>query len=283
MSITIVPYTAHDATAVKNLISSDVRVHSHISWHSIETWLSLAREPSILVYDAQKRLRGAILYTPPVAGYVWMRVVVLHNSITNADARSLFQFAEHHARQQGIHVIAVLDTEPWLEHILRLAGYRIAENIVHFQRQKNKRVRPLHSTTAYMIRDATPTDFEGILLVDHAAFDMLWQLHDYDLNTLMKNTLSLTVAVDNEQIMGYQLSTSHYQGVHLTRLAVLPSIQRQGIASSLVGQLITRFPNRTISVNTQQSNQGSRRFYERFGFELVNYRTPVWQKEISST
>ena len=100
-----------------------------------------------------------------------------------------------------------------------------------------------------------------------------------DLRQAYRIASSCTVAVKDERILGFQVSTFFFDGAHLARLAVHPSTQGQGIGGALLGDLLERYTRRGIqmmTVNTQESNHQSRRLYERFGFEPNGYDLPYW-------
>lgn len=279
MTISIVPYTTQHQANVRDLITQDVRIHYHLDWHSLDTWLQIAREPSILAYDAQQRLAGVILFTPPTQGYVWVRLVALHKDGTiGTFATMLLQQAVSQAQRWGIRRMMMLETVPWLKGAMQAVGFQLTDQIVHYWRRA--RPVPHFPERSIQLRQADLQDADTVLRVDHAAFAAPWRLQSFDMQAIFPKILLLTVAHKDAEVVGYQLSTQHHNKVHLTRLAVVPASQRLGVASALVEDLLRRFPERDITVNTQQSNSGSRRFYESFGFRRLSFRTPVWQRKI---
>jgi [ribosomal protein S18]-alanine N-acetyltransferase len=281
MTVTVVPYTPHYETIVRDLVTQNARVHYHLDWHSLDTWLHIAREPSILVYNANHQLTGVILFAPPTDGYVWVRMVALRRDTSPEFTVTLLHQSILQAKQWGLEHIMMLETIPWLKSAMQQVGFHLIDHIVHFWRN----ARPLearHSKQQHVqVRLATEADVAAVLHADHDAFAPPWQLREYDIHAMLPKALLLTVAVSNETVVGYQLSTQYYDKVHLTRLAVVPSMQRRGVASALIRHLIEQHPAREITVNTQQSNFGSRRFYEGFGFRRLNYRTPIWHRKIA--
>jgi len=91
------------------------------------------------------------------------------------------------------------------------------------------------------------------------------------------------MAMDGNEVVGFQLSTLHHHNGHLARLAVLPSKQGQGIGKVLVSDLVRYFIRRHIdyvSVNTQLSNPASQQLYNNLGFIRNGYDMPVWKIKI---
>jgi ribosomal protein S18 acetylase RimI-like enzyme len=84
-------------------------------------------------------------------------------------------------------------------------------------------------------------------------------------------------------MVGYQLSTTFRSTGHLARLAVLPSMQGQGVGSALLDDMIRRFGRHdilTVTVNTQSGNYRSQRLYHHYGFRRNGYDLPVWQADL---
>ena len=119
--------------------------------------------------------------------------------------------------------------------------------------------------------------------IDRNAFNPLWQNSLAELTKAYHQTGISTVAIKNESIVGYQISTSMTIFGHLARLAVLPTFQRQGIAFMLVHDLLRQFKNRgfwRVTVNTQSNNTPSLKLYEIFNFTKTTEEIPVFEKII---
>ena len=87
------------------------------------------------------------------------------------------------------------------------------------------------------------------------------------------------MAVQNDAIIGYQISTVYRDGAHLARLAVDPAVQGQGVGKALLADTLRRFFRRgvySMTVNTQASNGRSQRLYHQFNFERNGNDLPVW-------
>ena len=125
------------------------------------------------------------------------------------------------------------------------------------------------SSNKVYIRSAEREDVRAITQVDHTAFIPPWQLSYTDLWQAHRVAATATIALYNNQVIGYQMSTRHRTHAHLARLAVLPNSQGQRVGARLLHDLITRIMRRgirSITVNTQDSNIRSQRLYRRYGF-----------------
>jgi ribosomal-protein-alanine N-acetyltransferase len=70
---------------------------------------------------------------------------------------------------------------------------------------------------------------------------------------------------------------------HLTRLAVHPDYQGQGLGAQLLYRAITDALGRgcsLITLNTQENNYRSQALYQRFGFVYTRQRIPVLWKTL---
>ena len=87
-----------------------------------------------------------------------------------------------------------------------------------------------------------------------------------------------TVAVVNNKIIGFQISTKFRNRSHIARLAVLPDHQNSGYGTALIKNVLDHFRKpwiREITVNTQQDNIHSLRLYKKLGFHLTGESFPI--------
>jgi len=127
------------------------------------------------------------------------------------------------------------------------------------------------------------TDLPVVEEIDRLAFPPLWQNSLSGLTKAFNQTGISTVAIKDGEIVGYQISTAMTIYGHLARLAVHPECQREGIAYTLVYDLLKRFDQRgfwRVTVNTQSDNRASLRLYEKFGFERTSEEIPVYSLRI---
>jgi ribosomal protein S18 acetylase RimI-like enzyme len=111
------------------------------------------------------------------------------------------------------------------------------------------------------------------------AFKPLWQNSLDALILAFQKASIATVAVLNEKIVGYQISTSTPINTHLARLAVDPACQRQNIGYELVRDMLAtsvKINSWQVSVNTQNDNEASLALYETLGFSKTGETFPVY-------
>jgi ribosomal protein S18 acetylase RimI-like enzyme len=156
-------------------------------------------------------------------------------------------------------------------------GFVYREDVVTLRRANRQLPEP--PANRVLIRSFKPDDMEIITLLDHAAFAPPWQLSQEELAQAARLAAVCTVALLDGEIVGYQLSTLYYEGGHLARLGVQPSVQGNGVGGALLNDLMHRFARRGmygITVNTQSTNHRSQRLYTRFDFHPTGYNLPVW-------
>ncbi len=184
---------------------------------------------------------------------------------------------------KGIPLLQPLFCSEWLDQLLGTNGFTSHQAIVMLERDgvpPDRKTLPTESSLRAML----PYDLPAVAELDAAAFAMLWQNSLPALERAYPQAIWATVAEQEGQLVGYQLSTRNQMGIHLARLAVLPSFQRRGVGYALVADLIQKAGQHGISrmsVNTQSDNATSQALYQSLGFHQTNDRFPVYQLEIS--
>ena len=92
------------------------------------------------------------------------------------------------------------------------------------------------------------------------------------------------VAEQNAQPVGYAFAHMNGPQAHITRIAVRPSHQRQGIGALMLADLIehTRAQGAEfITLNTQAHNENSLKLYRHFGFEPKGRAVTAWIRPIA--
>ena len=122
------------------------------------------------------------------------------------------------------------------------------------------------------LRRGRRADRPGALAVDALAFEPFWRLDDPGLDEAMTATPSSRFRVAGTgRIVGYAVAGRAAHRGFLQRLAVDPDRQGHGIGSALAVDALRWMKRRGVDravVNTQESNEGAVRLYERLGFRL---------------
>jgi len=188
---------------------------------------------------------------------------------------------EQLARNRGISTLACIGYDAWLTTGLEERGFEIGEWVVNFERYGDW-PRSVVGIPA-QVRTAHINDLPAIMALDSLAFGQLWRKSAGNFSEALARAISFVVAEINGQIIGYEWCEIHHHHAHLSRLAVHPAYQGQGIGAQLLYQAIIDSLARGVklmTLNTQENNHRSHALYKRFGFVQTDQRVPVLCKAL---
>jgi len=183
-------------------------------------------------------------------------------------------------RGQGAEAVAYIGDEPWLIRPLQERAFTIINHILPYAK-KDGRI-PSRGNQIVRVRPAQEADLIAMAALDEMAFDPLWRNTPATLSEIRTRYPYFVVAELDGQIVGYQFNDVDGEHGHLTRIAVHPHFQGQGIGVRLMAEAMDFFRAagvRMVTLNTQQDNFAARRLYHWFGFNrlegeaLVLWRT----------
>lgn len=276
-TLTITPYQRRHLQAIRDLLFHSIHVHSHLDWLDSDQWLETGDTITQLAWQ-RGRLIGMVAVSAPLNGSTWIRLAAVSDySDPESTLGVLWDSLVPQLKELGVHTIGLLIVNDWIVRFASALGFQYAEEIITLARHGKYIPPPLPNRPR--IRVAEVHDIPRLAAVDQAAFGPPWQMSQYDLRQAYRTASSCTVAIRDDHILGFQISTFFFDGAHLARLAVHPTAQNQGVGGALLGDLLERYARRGIhmmTVNTQESNVQSRRLYQRFGFEPNGYNLPYW-------
>lgn len=281
-SFQITPYQRRNRHDVRDLLFRSLHSHTHLDWHETDQWLDNGRSPVVLAWQG-RQLVGVMGASEPMAGECWIRVVGAVDGVDPLPIISaLWSILRLDLKALHVERAAVLFMREWMQPVFQALGFAEYEWIVTLRREAAEPPPDMRPANL-IIRPTDPTDFDSVLDVDHAAFAALWRMTANDIRQAMRMAASCTLALIDGLPVGYQLSTMYFDGSHLARLAVIPTLQANGIGAALVGDVLRRFARRgigTMSVNTQLSNERSQRLYRRLRFQPTGYDLAVWTRDL---
>jgi ribosomal protein S18 acetylase RimI-like enzyme len=273
-----------DRNAIQALSRYEPYVHAHLDWRPVEDWLGT--QPFV-VAERGNRMLGALACPADLPEVAWVRLIAVAE---DAEPRKIWEVLWPPAKagliEQRVGSVAALSLEAWTEPLYQSAGFTRTHDVVVLSLNL-RAARPAlngQPSLGITMREATSQDTAAIEQADTAAFIAPWQLSGAMVRLAIAQAEYVSVAEAEGQIVGYQLSTPAQGGLHLARLAVLPSWQGRGLGVALVRDLITycqRRGKREISVNTQHTNAASLAVYQKLGFVLTGSRLPVYQLALS--
>jgi [ribosomal protein S18]-alanine N-acetyltransferase len=120
-----------------------------------------------------------------------------------------------------------------------------------------------------------PEDLEAVLAIERASFTMPWSRGAF-LYEMEKNRVARCwVMRDDSAIVGYVCLWEIADELHITNIAVDPSLRRRGIGRALLQGVIddARVRGlRVVALEVRPSNTEARTLYESFGFRIVGRR-----------
>jgi len=285
-TLVITPFTKRNRHLVRDLLSRSFYSHVHLDWHDSDHWME-SENALIRLAWLHGNLVGMIGLSEPLHRTAWVRLAAVVDHVDPAPVLSaLWGELRQEARDAGVIQVTMLMVRDWPIDIMAGLQFTFLEQIVTLRRSDTF-VPETPLPEGFLIRTARQDDVAAMTAVDHAAFTPPWQLAGSDIRQAERVSANATVAVQNvdgrQQIVGYQISTLYFDGSHLARLAVIPSVQGLGIGRALVGEVLRYFARRGVyamTVNTQAGNESSQRLYRRLSFRHNGYDLPVWSIQL---
>lgn len=276
------PATSGDRYAIQALTRYEQRVHMHLDWQPVEDWLGV--QPFI-VAERRGRVVGALACPPDLPDVAWVRLIALADGVEAARTwEALWTLARQDLARQPALSVAGLSLDAWTAPLYEAAGFTRTHDVVVLHRSLatpvSAPIAPNGRRPSVTVRTAEAGDHAAILQTDTAAFVSPWRLSPAMLRAALAQADHLSLAEQEGQVVGYQLTTASRGTAHLARLAVIPEAQGQGIGTALVAETLEHYRRRggrEITVNTQHNNAASLAVYRRLGFELTGARLPVYQ------
>ena len=161
----------------------------------------------------------------------------------------------------------------WLGDSLAQRGFRLTSLLRSYD--KTDFAIPSEGNTRIRVRPFTPADLPGVLTVEQACFELLWQRDAADLLDVAETYPYFVVAEDERGILGYQFNAVDAVTGYLVRIAVHPRAWGTGVGTRLMAEAVRYFEQRRvwkIVLNTEEENYRAHALYEWFGFQLIEAR-----------
>ncbi len=284
--ITHSPITIHSATLddrrrLANLIHFEIFVHRHLDWRPPLEWLGY--DP-YLIAEQNANVVATLACPPDPPNVSWIRLFAVSSSISTQTAWDALwgEAVQRLTDDQSLHWVAAIPLQHWFQNLLEGSNFVEIHRVVMLIWNRAS-LPPEHHLPDISIRPMNLDDLAIVAQVDQASFIPIWQNSQSSLEMAFRQAALATVAEENGQTVGYQISTSTPLGGHLARLAVLPARQGRGIGYALVRDVLWQFERRgaqNITVNTQQNNPASLSLYQKSGFRPTGEEYPVYQFSI---
>ncbi|MFO7584204.1 MAG: GNAT family N-acetyltransferase [Anaerolineales bacterium] len=270
------PAEPNDQKDIAHLVYFEPNVHRHLDWRSPLDWLGA---PEYWVLEQGNTISAVLACPPDPPGIAWVRLFAhIHDIPGNEAWEKLWQFAREQVIDKNGNIAVAITLQEWFGETLQRSGFSLTQKIVVLDYDPAQPPYP-RKTVSIPLRPMNEKDLPAVAALDSASFLPIWQNSQASLQMAFSQAGLATVMEEDGQLVGYQISTSSPFGVHLARLAVLPSHQGRGLGLALVQDLIRHASQHTlgrITVNTQDDNTSSLSLYKKLGFQLTGEQYPVY-------
>jgi len=273
------PATSNDLDELRRLVEESRHAHVQLDWWTWDDWVG---NPGFLVADESGRIVGMGLSVRDASPVAWLRAVVAEDGLgVGALLDALLPQMTATVRAQGVKALACLAWPEWLSDKLPERGFEPLAQVITLR--KDDMTTPTVRLPPVLIREASLADLDSVVAIDHAAFETAWWYGETTFFRALRGAMRFCVADRAGQPIGYAFAHINGTQAHVTRLAVHPSHQLQGIGTLMLADLIehTRAQGAEfITLNTQTHNENSQKLYRRFGFEPVGQAATAWIRSI---
>jgi len=274
-----------DRFAIQRYLSENVLIHRHLDWRQPLDWL--ANRELFLYLNSKKEIDGLFCCTPEIDSRGWIRIFSCRSKemIFTVWHRLFDAFRTSTVINVSKLQFLSLAYQPWMINLLELEGWKMIDRIVQFERMAGADMDLPNNSLEKNIRRMRKRDLEQAYQIDYSSFNPTWQQSFETFVRSYNESRYATVYDQDNQIVGFQLSSLSKERAHLARIAVRKDNLRRGIGKALVEDFLRECKNQNvqkISVNTQKTNSQSIALYKKMGFEEFDSPFPIFQLDESS-
>jgi [ribosomal protein S18]-alanine N-acetyltransferase len=128
------------------------------------------------------------------------------------------------------------------------------------------------SLSGMQVRPLVYGDLPAVLAIERRSFPTPWSLAMFVLEISKPSGICLGI-FDSRGLVGYLVCSRYVDVWHLMNIAVDPDRRREGIARTLMLQMLEKAgAEARFTLEVRTSNAGAIRMYERFGFRPAGHR-----------
>ncbi len=268
-----------DQDAIQFFMDHAAAVHRHLDWRSPFDWFG---NRNFLLSLQNEEIAGLLICTAEPDEVFWVRIFGA-DRFSQIEKQWKFLFKQLTVQlqdQKSPLTIASIAYFDWMKKLLIENQWVVQQEVVQLRWvQKNLSKLDKKWPEELSIRPMTYNDIKTVTKIDQDCFLYIWKQSQDVIRRAFEQSSYTTVAVLEDEIVGFQISTSHKSIAHLARLAVLPKFQGQHIGQALVQNMLRHYSRpwiHEITVNTQHDNQVSLNLYHKMGFETTGERFPIF-------
>ena len=118
-------------------------------------------------------------------------------------------------------------------------------------------------------------DLDEVVAIERASFGMPWSRGAFLYEIEQNRVARCWVLRDGEPIVAYLCLWEIGEELHVTNIAVHPSLRRRGLARQLLSAILDDGRTRrlrSVTLEVRPTNEEARTLYESFGFRVVGRR-----------
>jgi ribosomal protein S18 acetylase RimI-like enzyme len=269
--------TDNDKRKLSELVHFEALVHRHLDWRAPLDWIGCH---PFLIAETQSEAVAALACPPDPSDIAWIRLFAIASGTDPTEAwQVLWDGVLAELSKTKNTTVAAIPVHEWFQRLLLNSGFELVNRVMMLLWERNSQLISNRQLSTN-IRPMKLKDLPVIEKVDQEAFDALWHNSLSSLEIAFRQAAIATVVEQDQQVVGYQISTATQLGGHLARLAILPEFQGKGYGTLLLNHLLIHFERRgalQVTVNTQEDNYASLSMYQRAGFNPTGESFPVYQ------
>jgi ribosomal-protein-alanine N-acetyltransferase len=267
--LSVRPAQSQDLPEIRRVLETSRRAHLQLDWWTLEDWVG---NPGFLVAQSDRQIAGLAMGVRDVASVAWLRALAAEDGVgTGQLLNALLPPMLTVLRSQGIQKLNCMAWSEWLADTLPEHSFSPLARVVTLRKDDLSVTIPLARRA--FVREARTSDLDAIVAIDHTAFEPDWWFGQTTFFRAMRGASRFVIAERESQPVGYAFAHRDGSHAHITRVAVHPEHQGQGIGAQMMADLIEHSQaqgTETVTLNTQTYNQNSLRLYRRLGFVETN-------------
>ena len=132
----------------------------------------------------------------------------------------------------------------------------------------------------YSITDASNRNLEALEELEQCCFSLPWTREMLESQLPDENHVFIVAVGESGELMGYVGMMTVLDEGYISNVAVSPAWRRQGVADSLIGELLTRAQERDlafVTLEVRESNEPAISLYRKHGFLPVGLRRNYYE------
>ena len=253
--------------------------HRHMDWLEPEDILD---NGLIFLLFNENQIIGSLGVSSENDHYRWLQFFIVYDELQ--DIRKVWTILWRSIKTQpelsGCCILTV-PVDSGMRYCLQTSAFHQNGSIVYFEVPSDASIsiRKENLNTKVRISALNDSLTETLLQLVEPAFPIAWRLSKINLSRAVNSSNITYLAQINRKPAGYLLAFREENSIHISRIAVSPAMQNQGIGMTMMAQLLAEYPNTqetTFSVNTYSQDAGAIQFYKKLGFIQSNQSYPVY-------